>query len=130
MRGYSKRCGNRPAEAPGSGGEADSKKLLTHIRFRIKYPDVRCDNCIINGCKTEKGCPIPPLSDDEARIMEMRGMLLSLQGLVDAGTVLRMHGATLNDLRILTNVENSLKEKEKDNKKGPVTYVVRRKPRK
>ncbi len=56
------------------------------------------------------GCPIPPLTADEARILEMRGMLISLKGLVDAGTILQMHGATLEDMQVLAEIEAGLKD--------------------
>ncbi len=57
------------------------------------------------------GCPIPPLSAEELRILDMRGLLSGLKGLVDAGTVLMMHHATLEDLRALAAVEDGLREK-------------------
>ena len=81
---------------------------------------MRCETCIdiegedgiAPGCKTEKGCPVPPLSPAERRILEMRGMLRSLSGRVDAGTVLRMHRVSLEDLRVLALIEEGLKEKK------------------
>ncbi|MDA8087423.1 MAG: hypothetical protein M0Z75_12050 [Nitrospiraceae bacterium] len=100
---------------------------------------MRCENCIdieeqdgvLPLCKTSSpqpspggrgrseaegeglfgGCPIPSLSAEEARILEMRGMLMGLKGLVDAGTVLRMHRATLEDLKVLASIEEGLKER-------------------
>ena len=58
------------------------------------------------------GCPIPSLTEDEFRILEMRGMLIQLKDLVDAGTVLLMYGATLEDLKILDVIESCMKEKK------------------
>ncbi len=90
---------------------------------------MRCENCLdieeqdgapapchvtagrTNG-SAPAGCPIPPLSADEARILDMRGMLIQLKDLVDAGTVLRMYGATLEELRILAAIEEGLREKK------------------
>ncbi len=57
-------------------------------------------------------CPIPPLTPDERRILEMRGMLIQLKDLVDPGTVLMMHGADIGDLKILAAIEAGLKEKK------------------
>ncbi len=81
---------------------------------------MRCENCkdieevdgVKPDCKTDKGCPVPPLSADELRVIEMRGLLISLRELVDVGTVLRMHGATLEDLKILAAIEEGLKKKK------------------
>ncbi|MDA8324972.1 MAG: hypothetical protein M0033_02010 [Nitrospiraceae bacterium] len=58
------------------------------------------------------GCPIPPLSAEEARILDMRGMIMNLKELVEAGNVLKMMGATLEDLRILAAIEEGLREKK------------------
>ena len=60
------------------------------------------------------GCPIPPVSADELQILEMRGLLISLKNMVDAETVLRMHGATLEDLKVLAAVEEGLTERRKN----------------
>ncbi len=81
---------------------------------------MRCENCIdieeVDGvepeCKTDRGCPVPPLSADELRILEMRGLLMQLKGLLPADAVLRMHGATIEDLMMLAVVEEGLKEKK------------------
>ena len=58
------------------------------------------------------GCPIPLLSAEEARILDMRGMIMNLKELVEAGNVLKMMGATLEDLRILAAIEEGLREKK------------------
>jgi hypothetical protein len=39
----------------------------------------------------------------------MRSAILSLQGLVDARTVLFMHGATREDIELLTEAEDEIK---------------------
>ena len=81
---------------------------------------MRCESCIdieeqdgvAAACRTPgRKCPIPPLSADEARILEMRRLLVSLKDIVDAGTVLRLHGASIEDLRVLAAVEDGLREK-------------------
>lgn len=54
-------------------------------------------------------CVIPPLDDDGQRIMGLRALIVSLDGLVDAGTILTMAEADLNDLALLAEVETLLK---------------------
>lgn len=54
-------------------------------------------------------CNIPALSPDEARILKMHRILVSLNGLVSAGAVLRTYGATKEDLEMLAVVEDELK---------------------
>jgi hypothetical protein len=59
----------------------------------------------------EKGqCPIPGLSAGEARVMEMRSLLIRLRGVVDGGTVLRTYGATIDELELLGAIEDELRE--------------------
>ncbi len=64
-------------------------------------------------CETARGCRIPPLGVEEARVLRMRSMLVRLQGLVDAPTVLSMFGATREDIELLAEVEDELREHEK-----------------
>jgi hypothetical protein len=59
----------------------------------------------------KNGCPIPPLTPENERVMEMRAMLVRLKGLVDPGTVLRMFGATREDMEMLAVAEDELKAK-------------------
>jgi hypothetical protein len=59
----------------------------------------------IPDCETAKGCIIPPLTDRGKRIMAMREKLIRLKDLVDPATILAMYGATLNDLELLSKVE-------------------------
>jgi hypothetical protein len=69
------------------------------------------------GCRPEgadaavlkNGCPIPPLSPENARVLEMRAMLVRLKDIVDPGTVLRMFGATREDVEMLAVAEDELK---------------------
>jgi hypothetical protein len=79
---------------------------------------VVCEECeetrVIDGdipaCETEKGCLIPPLSENGARVMAMRQMLIRLKELVDPGTILAMHGASLHDLEMLAEAEELIEQ--------------------
>lgn len=64
-------------------------------------------------CHTSSGCPIPHPGPEGTRILRMRGHLLRLGDLVDSGTVLRMYGATREDLDLLAAIEAELGEMEK-----------------
>ncbi|MBI5075636.1 MAG: hypothetical protein HZB62_10800 [Nitrospirae bacterium] len=55
-------------------------------------------------------CVIPELDDTGTRIFKIRSLLLSLQGVVDPGTILRMHDATLADIELLAMLEDEVKE--------------------
>lgn len=46
------------------------------------------------------------------RIFEMRAMLVRLRGLVEPGAVLRLYGATRDDLELLAALEEELREKD------------------
>ncbi len=58
---------------------------------------------------TDRGCPIPQLCEAGQRVMELRGLLVSLHPVVDPGTICRMYGADLDDLQLLAVIENELK---------------------
>jgi hypothetical protein len=60
-------------------------------------------------CQTATGCAIPPLEPESQRIMHLRGLILRLAGLVDAGTILTLAGADLDDLVLLACTEDLLK---------------------
>ena len=72
--------------------------------------DVREKDGIAPDCETEKGCLIPPLGPEERRILEIRGKLITLQGLVDAGTIFQIYGVIKDDIDILTVVEEEMKK--------------------
>ena len=61
-------------------------------------------------CETDKGCLIPPLDETGQRIIEIHARIGSLNGLVDAATVLRMYEATTEDLAMLALVKEALTE--------------------
>lgn len=53
---------------------------------------------------------IPPLSDSGQHIMELRVKLISLNGLVDPGTILKMYDADIDDIELLTFLEEAIKD--------------------
>jgi hypothetical protein len=59
-------------------------------------------------CECDAGCPIPPLSAEESRVMRMRGLLVRLNGLVEGAAVLGACGATMEDLELLASVEEEI----------------------
>ena len=61
-------------------------------------------------CETSGGCLIPALGPEEARVMEMRALLVSLAGLVSPEAILRISGATLRQLELLAYLEQMLEE--------------------
>lgn len=76
-----------------------------------------CENCEdirnVDGsepdCETEKGCKIPRLDKDGARVMRLRSELYILGPLIGPETVLGMHGATREDIELLLVVEHEMK---------------------
>ena len=62
------------------------------------------------GCETGQGCLIPPLDERGSRVMQIRDMLVRLKDLVDAGTVLRMYGAGIDDLELLALLEDEIRK--------------------
>jgi len=81
---------------------------------------VSCEDCWeaietddeIPACETEKGCMVPSLSERGREIMELRAKLISLSGLVDPGTILKMYGADIDDIELLAFVEEGIKKLE------------------
>ena len=62
------------------------------------------------ACETEKGCMIPTLSERGQHIMELRAKLMSLNGLVDPGTILKMYDADIEDIELLAFLEEAIKD--------------------
>jgi hypothetical protein len=60
-------------------------------------------------CETDVGCPVPPLPGGAVRIMEIRSLLVRLQGAVDPGTICRICEVDRDDLELLAIVEEELK---------------------
>ena len=53
---------------------------------------------------------IPPLSEKGQHIMELRAKLISLNGLVDPGTILKMYDADIEDIELLAFLEEAIKD--------------------
>ena len=64
------------------------------------------------ACETEKGCMVSSLSERGREILELRAKLITLNGLVDSGTILRMYGADIDDIELLAFVEEEIKKLE------------------
>jgi hypothetical protein len=87
----------------------------------MDFPGVACEECRmifeIDGglpdCETGSGCMIPPLGEKGIRIMDIRGKLTLLKGLVDSGTILSLYGATRDDLDLLMKVEELMSPTKK-----------------
>ena len=62
------------------------------------------------GCEAGKGCLIPALDERGARVMQIRDKLVRLKDLVDAGTVLQMYGADLDDIELLAVLEDEIRK--------------------
>jgi hypothetical protein len=77
---------------------------------------VNCDSCaeayeidgVIPDCGTETGCAIPDPSPENLRILEIYTRIRELDGLIDAGTVLKMYDATLEDLELLALIKREM----------------------
>jgi hypothetical protein len=88
----------------------------------MDYPGVSCEACAealeVDGikpdCRTGKKCLVPRLEPEAQRVMELRGLIVRLRDLVDAGTILKMCGADLEDLALLATVEDLLRESSAD----------------
>ena len=61
-------------------------------------------------CEAGKACLIPALDERSARVMQIRDKLVRLKDLVDAGTVLKMCGADLDELELLAVLEDEIKK--------------------
>ncbi len=75
-----------------------------------------CENCKnileVDGVEPnciDGQCIIPDLDDAGTRILRIRSLLLSLQNIVDPGTILKMHDATLADIERLAFLEEEFK---------------------
>ncbi len=65
---------------------------------------------ITPNCQAGVDCLVPPLTPAGKNIIELRGLLLSLRDLVDPGTVCRLYGVTLEDLKLLAAAEQIINE--------------------
>ena len=72
--------------------------------------DMKIRDHAVPRCETPGGCLIPPLGPEEARVLEMRALLVSLAGLVSPEAILRISGATLRQLEKLAYLQEMLEE--------------------
>ena len=72
--------------------------------------DMKTIDHAVPRCESAEGCLIPPLGAEEARVLEMRALLVSLAGLVSPEAILRIYGATLRQLELLAYLEQMLEE--------------------
>lgn len=72
----------------------------------------------VPDCETDKGCLIPPLTEQGQRILEIRDRLITLHDIMDAGTILSMYDATKEDIEMLSIIEKELKMLREDNSEG------------
>ena len=70
------------------------------------------------ACETETGCMIPSLSEKGQHVMELRAKLMSLNGLVDSCTILKMYGADIEDIELLAFIEEAIKELKPEKEDG------------
>jgi len=62
-----------------------------------------------NGEITKNGCPIPALSKENQRLLEMRTALIRLKDLLDGKAVLEIYGAEREDLELLAELEDEMR---------------------
>lgn len=74
---------------------------------------------VIPGCQSAAGCLIPDLMPENQRLMQIRSLITRLAGVVDAGTILRLTEADVDDLILLAAAEDVLRqEKNSDHQQG------------
>lgn len=59
-------------------------------------------------CETEEGCLFPALRERSQRVLIIHSHLLAMRRLNVGGEVLRMYGATLDDLASIAAIETEL----------------------
>jgi len=62
----------------------------------------------------EGGCPIPALSPENRRILEMRMALIRLKDLTDGKAILEIYGAGKEDIEILAELEDEMRRPGRD----------------
>jgi hypothetical protein len=89
---------------------------------------VSCEKCrealIIDEVEPpcfESQCWVPQPDERGQRILEIRGKLIKLQGLVDPGTILKMYDADIEDIELLAFLEEELKNMQGENPDSPIT---------
>ncbi len=77
-----------------------------------------CESCRelleVEGIEPECGtCPVPRLSPEGQRILEIRGLLVRLHEVVGSEAILRLHEVTREELGLLALVEEEIKGQDK-----------------
>jgi hypothetical protein len=77
---------------------------------------VSCENCKegfeVDGTEPDcwdGECKLPALCATGQRILEIRDRIITLQDIVDPGSILRMYGADLEDIELLAEVEEEIR---------------------
>jgi len=86
---------------------------------------VSCENCrdILEKDEVEPPCfegtcYIPDPGEQGRRILEIYNKLITLQGLVDSGTILKMYDATIEDLELLAFLKEEIDKMQKEDKEN------------
>jgi hypothetical protein len=61
-------------------------------------------------------CWIPELDEQSQRILDIRQKIKTLKEVVDAGTILRMYAADLEDIELLAFLEDELRKLREEDK--------------
>ena len=73
----------------------------------------------MEGIEPECGiCPVPILSPEGRKVLELRGLLRQLTDLVDSGTILKMYDVNKDELELLAVAEGLLHQKSGPNHGG------------
>lgn len=85
-----------------------------------------CDSCkdilLIDEVEPpcwEDACWLPELDERCQRILEIRQKIVTLKELVDAGTILKMYEADLEDIELMAYLEEELKQMRTPETKEP-----------
>ena len=78
-----------------------------------------CESCRemleVEGIEPEcDRCPVPPVTLQGQRILEIRARLVQLHELVDGGTILRLYEVTREELELLAVVEGEIRSQTKN----------------
>lgn len=64
----------------------------------------------IPRCESGAGCLVPHLPPGEARILELRGLIVRLGSLLGPETVVRAFGISRRELLLLASAEDAIRE--------------------
>lgn len=85
-----------------------------------------CESCrdiekvdeVLPDCKTGKGCLIPQLGQEEARILEVRDLLVRLHDLINPEVILKMYEISGEEIEMLAVIEDEIKKMKEEETKG------------